>query len=485
MNEEAEARRALQIETEFLAGVESNFDRAKGRQLRGTAWRTFREDQEAALRALLDAHHRHDPALLRRLPRNRRIIVHGSERRWWFGKRSTDVAVASVLAPLEHFAAGGKGKMPPVDLGDLVDHVRTLVTDAELPHVVGVCSPGGFTDEARNSHLELPNVTLVLIEPGEEGGWQVSGVSDDVPAQVLAMFDPEATSRKLERVRGEIERRGADLLMSGLSAASMATRLDLPETVVADAFEQAAMADPELKVTRISGETLLLRGAAGAPEAKASMGVIDRIRALFDREGDEAEKINLLAERRAGLAQRRDRVYEDIAKLEENEAALLEQGCTTSSAVARRRLAAQVVQLRKEIARQNTVAGMLNTQINIISTDIHNLTLLLQGQMTELPDAAELTENAVRAEEMLETLKADADLVSGLETGIGDGLTSDEEQAVLKELEALADGGTRAETSASEDSRCEEKEEAPHADEKDDAPPEPEKDSSRSAEPEA
>ena len=166
------------------------------------------------------------------------------------------------------------------------------------------------------------------------------------------------------------------------------------------------------------------------------MNVVDRIKALFSREGNEAQKINILAERRAALAQRRDRIYQDIAKLEENEAKLLEQGRSTGSKVTQRRLASQLAQLRKDIARQNTTANMLNSQINIISTDIHNLTLIQQNQMAQLPDTEELTVNAVKAEEMLESLRADTDLISGLETGIGEVMTSDEELAILEEFEA-------------------------------------------------
>ncbi len=482
MNEDA--RRALQIETEFLAGVECNFEQAKGRHLRGTTWQTTRHDEEATLRALLASHRRHDQALVRQLPHNRRIAVHGFERRWWFAKRRTGVAVASVLAPLEHFASELEGKMPPVDLGELVDHVRALMTNPELPHVIGVCSPSGFTEEARDSQLDLPNVTLVLIEPQEGGGWRLTGMSDDLSEQVLAMFDPEAVSRKLDRVRGEIERRGADLLVSGLNAASMAARLDLPEAVVAEAFEQAAMAEPELKVTRNSGGVLLIRSAAPATHAKASMSVIDRVRALFERDGDEAEKINLLAERRAGLAQRRDRIYDVITKLEDREAELLEQGRQTSSTVARRRLAGQIAQMRKEMARQNTVVNMLNAQINIVSTDIHNLTLIQQGQMAELPDTEELTRNAVRAEEMIETLKADADLASTLETGLSQVVTSDEELAILNEFEAPAETEAPTKTAVPEAPQVQEKEDVPRVEDKENAPHEPEERRHWAADPE-
>lgn len=469
------ARQALQIETEFLAGAEANFERAKGHMLRGTSWQTLRNDEASSLRAMLTVHHRYDAALLKRLPHNRRIALHGYERRWFLGRRRTGVAIASVLSQLDHLATGGEGEMPPVDLGQLVDHVRALVSDPDVPHLIGVCSPSGFTDEARTSQLELPNVTLVLIEPAREGGWQITGVNDDISSPVLALFDPAAVSRKLDRVRREIEERGADLLTSGLSAIPLADRLGLPQAVVIEAFEQAAMADAELRVTRESGEVLLVRVAPAAGEAQPAKGMIDWIRTLFSHEGEEARKIGHLSEQRAGLAQRRDRIYEHLVTLEAREASLLVQGRQTSSAVTRKRLANQLAQLRKDMARQDTLVNVLNTQIEIISADIHNLTLIQHGQMAELPDAVELTQNAVRAEEMLESLKADADLVASLETGIEEAVSSDEEMAILKEFEA----SDRADTEDEGRLRG-----APDVEKAEDTPPECEQTPRRAAEPE-
>ena len=165
------------------------------------------------------------------------------------------------------------------------------------------------------------------------------------------------------------------------------------------------------------------------------MSMVDKIRQLFSREGDEAQKINELSQRRAALSQRRNRMYDDIGQLEKREANLMEQGKANKSQVARRRIAAQVAQLRKDIIRHNATTNMLNKQINILSTYIHNLTLIKQGDVASLPSTEELTENAVKAEEMLETLQADADLVGSLDTGISEMLTSDEEVAILKEFE--------------------------------------------------
>jgi hypothetical protein len=429
------ALKALQCETDYLAGVDASLEAAKGKLLRGSVWERVRHDESDRLRALMAENRVYDRELLKSLPANRQIALHGFERRFLFGKRRTGAAVASVLTPLSHYAAGAAGEAPPIELGELIDHVHKLVGDRKVPHLLGICSPSGFTEEARAARLGWGNVTVVLVEPDGRGGWTTTSAGESADPRVLRLFDPEGQSQKVERVRKALGQRSADLLTGGVSLSSVVEEAKLPPAVVRQAFEQVARADPELRLTTEGPEMLLFRGAPAQVQEKKAMNVIERIRQLFSGEGNETEKINLLAERRATLAQRRDRIYEDIAKLEKKEAELLEQGKTTKSPVPRRRLAAQLAQLRKDIGRQNTAAAMLNQQINIISTDIHNLTLIQQGQMAKLPETAELTENAVKAEEMLETLKADSELVSSLESEMEEAVASEEELAILREFE--------------------------------------------------
>jgi hypothetical protein len=477
----ADAEEMLRCEAEFLAGAEANLKNACGRQLQGSHWKTVRDDDSDSLRALMAEHRMYDRQLLKHLPQNRRVVMHGSQRRFLFWKRKTGVAVAAVLAPFEHLLSVDSTQAPPVTLGQLTDHIRRIVGEAKVPHVVGVCSPSGFDPEVLSSRLELPNVTLVLIEPRPGGGWKVTGLGDAVPQELIKLYDPEANAQKVRRVIEAVQERSADLLTGGLSVAGEAQRLGLPEPIVAEGFRQAAVEDGELRVTRRAGDVLLYRGAASRPQENFSMNVVDRIKQLFSSEGDEAQKINVLSERRAALAQRRDRLYEDISKLEAKEADLLSQGRAASSQIVRRRLAAQCVQARKDIARFNTTASMLNQQINIISTDIHNLTLIQQGQMAKLPDTEELTENAVKAEEMLETLKADADLVGGLETGMADMTTSDEELAILKEFEEGSATTTTEPPMSAEEKQAMADFGEPPAEPSPDAPPETKK---RAADPE-
>lgn len=430
-------QKALKCEAEFLAGAEANFEAAKGKLFRGSSWQRLEEDELDSLKAMMASHRRYDREALKTLPANRRVAIHGYERSWLFWRKKTGVAIASVLTPLEHHASGADGEAPPISLGELISHIRQLTEGKRVSHVIGVCSPSGFTDEARDANISMPNATVVLVEPDEHGGWRTTSGGEGMDPAILQLFDPEDAQEKVDRVRELVKNRSADLLTGSLTASSVAKELGLQEHLVRRGFEQAAGADPELRVSKNNRQCLLYRGAPARRQENQSMNVIDRIKQLFSGEGDEAEKINLLAERRATLSQRRDRMYEDIAKMEEKEAGLLAQGKATTSAVPRRRLAAQLAQMRKDISRQNTTAAMLNKQIDIISTDIHNLTLIQQGEAAQLPATEELTEHAVQAEEMLETLTADSELVGHLETGLEATLASDEELAILKEFEAM------------------------------------------------
>lgn len=427
------ARRASEIEGAFLAGAEANLNQARGRQLPGSKWTWTTRSEEGRLRGLMAAARQHDRETLRSMPKNKTRILTGTQPRWLFGRKRTSVAIASVLTPLEHYVSA-EGQPPPIGLADLAAHVRELAGEADVPHLIGVCSPSGFTEDARSSGLEVPNVTLVLVEPREDDGWTITAASPNATAADGKLFDPEAVSRKLQRVREEIESRGADLLTGGLSASALADRLGLPKRLVASAFEQAASADSELKVSRQRGEVLLFRGAPAGVEDE-DMTMMDRLRQLFSDEGDETKKINALAERRAKLVQRRDRIYSDLGQLEKREVELLKQGRENPSPSAKRRMASQINQLRDDMKRLNATAKMLGQQVEVISTHIHNLTLIQQGQTAKLPATEEITEDAVRAEEMLEQLGTDVELTSSLGAGVSDELVSDEELAILRELE--------------------------------------------------
>ncbi len=429
------AREMLEKESAFLSGVAPKIEAAKGRELLGATWQTVERDGGDRLRAVMARNRVYDRERLKELPQNRMVAHHGYRRTWWMGRKATGVAVASVLCPMDALVSRPDDPPPPIDLPELMEHVRRVATERSIPYVMGVCAPSGFTAEAKKWVADVPEVTLVCIEPRDDGGWDVSCADTSDEEFVLNLFDPEGEDDRVERAEALILGRSADLLTGGLGASSLAEKLGMAQAIVMSAMRRLADADNELKVAEKDGDLLLYRGAPVSQTEKKTMNMVDRIRQLFSKDGEEAEKINLLSERRAGLSQRRDRLYGEIGTLEERESELLRKGKESQSTVTKRRLAAQLAQLRKDISRQNTTANMLNKQIDIISTDIHNLTLIEQGNMADLPTTDDLTENAVAAEEMLETLQADAELVSSLETGLSEVATSSEELDILKEFE--------------------------------------------------
>ncbi|MCH7924069.1 MAG: hypothetical protein IIC51_00905, partial [Planctomycetes bacterium] len=75
------ASKALHFETEFLSGVAANLEAAKGKHLTGSQWDRTEHDDDPRMRSLMATHHNYDRELLKSMPTNRRIAIHGYERR--------------------------------------------------------------------------------------------------------------------------------------------------------------------------------------------------------------------------------------------------------------------------------------------------------------------------------------------------------------------------------------------------------------------
>ena len=164
------------------------------------------------------------------------------------------------------------------------------------------------------------------------------------------------------------------------------------------------------------------------------MPMIDKIRALFSRRGETEKKIAFLSERRAALGQQRDRAYEEIATLETKDAELKDQFKNAGADLIKRRITSQLLQLRKDMERRQQLLTVLNQQINVVSTHLHNLELVQQGNTAKLPDSEEMASDAAAAEEMLATLQESSEMAESV-GGVASSGLSEEEQALYEELE--------------------------------------------------
>lgn len=163
------------------------------------------------------------------------------------------------------------------------------------------------------------------------------------------------------------------------------------------------------------------------------MPLIDRVKALFARKGETEKKIEFLSERRTALSQQRDRAYEELGTLEQQDQALRTQFKEAATTSTKRRITSQLLQLQKDLERRQQLVQVLNTQVNVVSTHLHNLELVQQGQTAKLPDSEQITEDAVKAEEMLADLEASAELAGSVAQSPS-GLNA-EEQALYEQLE--------------------------------------------------
>jgi hypothetical protein len=321
---------------------------------------------------------------------------------------------------------------------------------ATVPSTVVVLSTSGFTFEAHELADRRADRTLILVESNDAGGYSVYGPVETKSLNDL--FDPEAEDQKRRRVHEVVEALHVDLAGSGIATDKVAAATQLPLQLIEAELKSYAKQNAGLVAKRLEGRIVLFREgsvpAASAASSASSRGgsdmpMIDRIKSLFARKGETEKKIAFLSERRALLGQQRDRAYDDIATLEKKDEAMRRLFRETNADVAKRRITSQLVQLRKDLDRRHQLISVLNQQIDVVSTHLHTLELVQQGQTAQLPDSDEMATDAARAEEMLATLEANHELAVSV-GGVTTAGMSAEEQAMFEELQREAAGGASA-----------------------------------------
>ena len=335
----------------------------------------------------------------------------------------------------------------PMDAGDVQKLLAAMPPSlGGVPMTIVIVSTSGFTMDAHEAADRRSDRTVILVEPNDAGGW--TAIAPVETKSIADLFDPEAEEQKRQRIRQQIEQSKAELLSSGIAADKIAARSLLPVQLAEAELKEFARANPGLAAKRLDGRMVLFReGSAPVlsthkPETAggSDMPLLERVKALFARKGETEKKISFLSERRTALSQQRDRAYEEMAQLEQQESALKRQFQEATGAITKRRVTTQLLQLRKDVDRRQQLLSVLNQQVDVVSTHLHNLELVQQGQSAKLPDTDEITADAVRAEEMLAELQADSELTGTLSRAATSGMT-DEEKALYDELEREANGG--------------------------------------------
>ncbi len=408
-----------------------------------------RSDHGTDLKRMMSEANVPDRDLQNRMPIGESIEVTLSRKRMIFFNQTVGRLRVVCTSPTRALLNGEEPR--PMTTADLQKQLAALPPSlGGVPSTVVIVSTGGFTLEAHELAERRAERTVILVEPNEAGGWTTTG-----PAETKALadlFDPEAEAEKRDRLRSHLEESKVDLLGPGIATDKLAARAKLPIQMVEAEVKAYARANPGLVAKRLDGRVVLFREGSvpmsrTADSGGSSMPLIDRMKALFGRKGENEKKISFLSERRAALSQQADRAYEEMGVLEGREANLKQQFKEAAGAITKRRVTAQMLQLRKDLERRQQLLTVLNQQVNVVSTHLHNLELVQQGQSAKLPDTDEITADAVKAEEMLAQLEADSELAGSVGQTSVSGMSA-EEQALYEELEAESGGGKAAEPTA-------------------------------------
>jgi hypothetical protein len=433
-----------QLELDFIRHVEQlleddrlRVDTTSGRRPVSSMLKNVRRDDKAVdLKRIMSEMRKPDRELQNQMPIGESLEVILQKRKLFVFKGVVGRLRVVCVSPTRSLLAGeNPHPLKPSEVTKILSEVPQAV--GGVPSTIVLMSTSGFTIEAHELAERRADRTIVMAEPNKAGGWAVYGPVET--KALVDLFDPEAEESKRNRVSEEVEAHISDLVGAGISTDKISSKTQLPLQLVESELRNYAKSHPGLVAKRLDGRVVLFReGSVPSTATSASGGgempLIDRIKTLFARKGENEKKIAFLSERRTALMQQRDRSYEDITTLESQEGKLRTEFKEATGDLTKRRVTGQLLQLRKDIERRQQLITVLNQQVNIVSTHLHNLELVQQGKSAKLPDSEEVASDAAKAEEMLAGLEADAEL-AGSVGGIANVGMSAEEQALYDELE--------------------------------------------------
>ncbi|HMB95717.1 MAG TPA: hypothetical protein VKK61_06725, partial [Tepidisphaeraceae bacterium] len=382
-------------------------------------------DHGTDLKRTMSEMNRPDRELQNRMPIGESIEITLSAKKFWIFTSVVGRVRVICVSPTRQLLAGELPK--PLDVNETKKILGQIPPPLGVPTTIVLVSTSGFDLSAREVAQRTADRTVILLEPNDAGGWNSYG---PVESKSLSdLLDPEADEEKRRRLRETIAASQSDLSQSGIAADKLAAKTHLPLGLVEAEIKSYAKANAGLAAKRLDGRVVLYREGSAPASGAADMPMIDRLKSLFSRKGETQKKIAFLSERKTALSQQRDRSYEEIGALEQQDEGLKKQFKDSSSSLTRRRITSQIVQLRKDIERRQQMLSVVNQQINIVGTHLHNLELSQQGQIAKLPDSEELAADAAKAEEVLAQLQADNELAESV-GGVAMSGMSAEEQAL-------------------------------------------------------
>jgi hypothetical protein len=373
-----------------------------------------------------------DRALQQQMPTGERLVITLRQRNFWMIKRPVGRVVVLCASPAKALLQGEAPEpMSAADVNAALAADR-LASDRGVPTTVVLMSTAGFTPDARELARSKPEYTLILAEPNDVGGWSVHAPAGE---QVLAdALDPEQQEAKRDRVRSYLAEHDFEVVSGGVAAERVAAATELPVQIVETELKSYASEHPGLAARKIDGRVMLYRegsAIAGDPGGM-NMPFWERIRGIFKREESTERKIARLSAERASLSAQRERAYDEIASVEKRESELT-KSFKDATALAQRRIATEISQLRKDIERRQQILAAIDKKVNVINTGIHTLELKQQVDPAKLKSLENIVVDSEEVEAGMAALQQ-LDEEANEAAGIGSADVPDDVQAIMDEL---------------------------------------------------
>jgi division protein CdvB (Snf7/Vps24/ESCRT-III family) len=379
-----------------------------------------------------------DRALQQQLPVGERLVATLRQRNFWMMTRPVGRIVALCVGPTKALI---QGETPTPMNAERVNETLAadrLASDRGIPTTVVLMSTSGFTADAAEMARTNPQYSLILAEPNDSGGWTIhASAAERALADAL---DPEQQEEKRDRVRSYLAEHDFEVVSGGLAAERIAASTQLPVQIVEVELKSYAREHPGLAARKIDGRMMLYReGSAVTPDGGGTnMPFWERIRGIFKREESTERKIARLSGERASLAAQRERCYDEIASVEKRESELT-KSFKDATALAQRRIATEIAQLRKDIERRQQILGAIDKKVNVINTGIHTLELKQQLDPEKLKSLENIAVDSEEVEAGMAALQQ-LDEEANEAVGIGSSDVPEDVQSILDELRGKTAG---------------------------------------------
>lgn len=350
-----------------------------------------------------------------------------------------------VLTDLDALLDGGAAK--PVGREQVLDALAhyDVLPRKDRPTAVVFASPSGFTSEARALVGRENPYSLVLMGGRVDGGWDAELPLAVKKSAWAKLFELETQDERLKRLLYHLRDNATLVESRGMPVAELAQKAGLTTVETEARLRQAARQNPQLMLVRHESGWIVCRTPLA--EEGTNMSLWSRVRRLLGLKPTAAERVRQMTETRVKLEQQRGDVDSKLQAFEAQERGAIEDGVKAGSDAEKRQIAQRLMRVRRDLKLTRAQANTLTQQIDILNTQIHNLTLAEQGRRVEMPKAEDLTAAAAEAEGVLAELSANADLARGIEVGGASPMMAEEEAAILEEFKQISESrvGTKPE----------------------------------------